>query len=253
MAFQSLEDAVFNATSLADPMTYVIESGNFNELFSNRRGGRIGLLHYMVMVKSKAGVELMLHHGADPNLRTSDGLTPLWTALLVKDFELIRLLVEKGADVNGSEPDRGDTPLHGALVQSCEDIAQYLLDHGASPDVRNKLGISPRQVQLFNNLRHHAPKAPQGELHALLATLVDEPNEQSLGVLLELCQTLLANKVQQGSMSPIKAQTLDRKITDFKEVLSRPEKTMGAGIAKAKRMQEIINEVKVWFTEDLTR
>lgn len=252
MAFRSLEDAVFNATSLADPMTYVTESGNFNELFSDRRGARIGLLHYMVMARSKAGVELMLHHGADPDLRTSDGLTPLWTALQVRDFDLIRLLVEKGADVNGSEPERADTPLHGALVQSREDIAQYLLDHGANPDVRNNLGISPRQLQLFNNLRQ-APKAQQGDLHTLLAAVVDEPNEQSLAVFLDLCQTFLHSKVQQGTVSPVKALTLDRRIAEFKEVLSRPETTMGAGAAKAERMREIINELKVVFGEDVMR
>ena len=155
MTYQSLEDAVFNSKNLAEPVKYVIQSGNPNELFSDRHGNSIGLLHYMVIVKSKDGVSIMFDIGADPNLQASDGSTPLLTAMIALEFEIIQLLVEGGADVNVREQERGDTPLHSALIEDRSDIAQYLLDHGADPDVRNNLGISPRQIKLFNMLRHH--------------------------------------------------------------------------------------------------
>ena len=154
MTFQSLEDAVFNANSLADPVKYVMQSRNPNELFSDRRGGLISVLHYMVMVKSKEGVSAMLKIGADPNIKSSDGLTPLWTAMIVREFEIIQLLVEGGADVNVREQERGDTLLHSALIAKRIDIAQYLLDHEADPEVRNNLGISARQLDAFNKLRY---------------------------------------------------------------------------------------------------
>jgi len=152
MTFKSLEDAVFNANSLADPVEYVMQSRNPNELFSDRHGGVIGLLHYMVAVKSKEAVSILLDIGADPNLQASDGSTPLWTAMILKQFEIIQLLVERGADINSREKTHGDTPLHAALVEGRKDIAQYLLDHGADPELRNNLGISPRQMELFDNL-----------------------------------------------------------------------------------------------------
>jgi ankyrin repeat protein len=80
-------------------------------------------------------------------------MTPLVAAIIVKEFDLVRLLVEGGAEIDAPEPRQGDTPLHSALIQGRDDIAQYLLDRGANPDLRNKLGISPRQIQAFNRLR----------------------------------------------------------------------------------------------------
>lgn len=162
MTFQSLEDAVFNSKSLADPVKYVIQFGDPNELFSDRHGGYIGLLHYMVMVKSMDGVSLMLDIGADPNLRSSYGSTPLWTAMIVKKLEIIRILVEKGANVNVHEEENGDTPLHSALIEGREDIAAYLLEHGADPNLQNNMGISPRQIELFNKIRHLTIKPSTG-------------------------------------------------------------------------------------------
>lgn len=153
MTFQSLQDAVNNGKSLADPVQYAMEKGRLDELFDAGQGNRITLLHYMIMLKSKPGVELLLHYGASPNVRAGDGLTPLAAAIIVREFDLVRLLVEGGAEIDAAEPRQGDTPLQSALIQGRDDIAQYLLDHGANPDARNKLGISPRQVQAFNRLR----------------------------------------------------------------------------------------------------
>lgn len=151
MAFQSLEDAVFNATSLADPVEYAMNSGDPNELFDDRQGHRITLLHYMAMAHSKPGVEAMLDIGADANLRASDGTTPLWVAAIVGDLDIVQCLIAKGADVR-ARGKQGDTPLHVALINRHLKVAQYLLDQGADPDAPNDLGISPRQLANFNQL-----------------------------------------------------------------------------------------------------
>lgn len=253
MAFVSLEDAVFNSKSLADPAEYVMQAGNPNQLFSDRHGGMIGLLHYMVMVKSKEGVSLMLDIGADPNLRSSDDSTPLWAAMIVNHFEIIQLLVEMGADVNVREKKRGDTPLHAALVEGRKDIAQYLLDHGADPDARNNLGISPKQLDLFDKLKHETPSPPDGGLDQWLEALGDTPSEEDLMNFLELCQALLHNMVQQGRLSRIKAQMLERKIDEFKETEKWPQSFLSTEAIKIQRMREIIDELKTTFTEDLSR
>lgn len=67
--------------------------------------------------------------------------------------------------------------IHAALVEGRKDIAQYLLDQGADPEMRNNLGISPRQIKLFNDLRHLVSSAPKGGLDNWLHSLVDEPGE----------------------------------------------------------------------------
>jgi hypothetical protein len=208
----------------------------------------------MAMAKAKPGIELMLDIGADLNIRSSEGETPLQLAIIGKDPGIVHLLVERGADVN-AQGSRGSTPLATALINDCSEIAQYLLDHGADPDIRDDQGISARQIQNFRRLRKTVPKGPVGGggLDRWLEALGDEPSEEALLALLEMSQSLLDIKVQQGRMSRIKAQTLQRKIDEFKEVYARLETSVGDSATKGKRIREIINELKTAFTEDLSR
>jgi ankyrin repeat protein len=152
MEFQSLEDAVFNSRSLADPAEYVMGTHRPDELFSDRQGREIALLHYMIMVKSKPGVELLVDIGADPNVRTSEGETPLGVAVIVGSMEMVQTLVEKGANIN--LPSReGNTPLHMALSAGKQEIADYLLSQGAETDIPNDLGITAQQLRWYNWMR----------------------------------------------------------------------------------------------------
>ena len=252
-ASATLEKLAWDGT-LADAVKYAWESKCPNQLFSDRRGNRISLLHLMAMAKSKPGIQVMLDIGADVNIKSSDGETPLQIAIIGKDPAIVHFLVEKGANVN-VQGSRGSTPLATALINDCPEIAQYLLDHGADPDIRDDQGISARQIQNFRRLRTAAPKRPVGGggLDKWLEALGDEPSEEALLALLEMSQSLLDLKVREGRMSRIKAQTLQRKIDEFKEVYARLETSTGDSASKGKRIREIINAFKTAFTEDLSR
>jgi ankyrin repeat protein len=66
--------------------------------------------------------------------RPEGGFTPLLHAAVSGDIESVRLLVAAGADVNQAAGD-GATPLIVSIVKHHEDIALFLLEKGADPNV----------------------------------------------------------------------------------------------------------------------
>ena len=100
-------------------------------------------------------IRALLAAGADPNLATDDGTTPLMMAagLGVRSHqpltprgvpsppaeEAVRVLVEAGADVNAAN--HGDfTALHGATFRGLNEVIQYLVEQGADIDARDYRG-----------------------------------------------------------------------------------------------------------------
>lgn len=83
----------------------------------------------------------MLRAGADPNGTTDSGLRPLVGAAMTFDHavEMMRLLVDAGADVNGTVPD-GKTAIFYAYYGP---TARFLLDAGADLSVRDAEGLTP--------------------------------------------------------------------------------------------------------------
>jgi ankyrin repeat protein len=81
-------------------------------------------------------VRLLLNHGADVNFRQDDLRTPLHLAAWYAELEVARVLLEHNADVR-SRDNMGKTPLHllfGGSGRGDGDIpglARLLLDHGA--------------------------------------------------------------------------------------------------------------------------
>jgi hypothetical protein len=76
-------------------------------------------------------VRSLLDHGAIPNVRAegrTDGLTTLHRAILKGRIEMVRLLVEHGANVEMKDQ-RGRTPLDLALAEQRDDIINLLLEH----------------------------------------------------------------------------------------------------------------------------
>lgn len=106
-------------------------------------------------------MKLLIAHGADPNKAADDRNTPLIVAGAgmgsrfqggedkpEADFvECMTLLVASGADVNAVN-DRGDTALHGAAARGADQIVQFLAEHGAKFDIKNKQERTPLDVAM---------------------------------------------------------------------------------------------------------
>jgi uncharacterized protein len=99
-------------------------------------------------------MRLLLDKGADPNIATFAGTTPLMAAAGVnyvggqtysesKQFlEAVELCLEKGADVNAVNS-MGITAVIGAANRGSDDIIELLVKKGASLDVKDKQGRTP--------------------------------------------------------------------------------------------------------------
>ena len=110
---------------------------------------------------AKAGdsevIKVLLAKGADPKLTTKFGMTPVMAAagLGTKEEDTtgrkkteaqavasIQLCLDAGADVNAID-NQGDTALHGAAQKGDDQVVQFLVDHGAKLDIKDKKGRTP--------------------------------------------------------------------------------------------------------------
>lgn len=122
-------------------------------LFKMNLAGATPLL-LAAMVGDVEVMRLLVAHGADPQLRTKAGMSPL---IMAAGFgrvtgetrvdqqmavEAIRALLEWGADINETNP-VGDTALHAAAYSGEDTIVRFLVDRGARVNTRNKNGQTP--------------------------------------------------------------------------------------------------------------
>ena len=110
-------------------------------------------------------VRALVELGADVNAFGGDyPSTPLMLACDEGDMETVRLLLELGADPDDVRDgdDHCGTPLHTAVRNRSKRLAEVLLRSGADPDKRDSYGTSARELA-----------AEQGwdEFHALVAAL----------------------------------------------------------------------------------
>jgi ankyrin repeat protein len=82
---------------------------------------------------------LLLEHGADLNVQTDRGSTPLHIAARDMGTEFVRVLLEHGANV-GAKDNKGRTPLHEVRT---DEIARMLLEHDADVGVEDNEGRTP--------------------------------------------------------------------------------------------------------------
>jgi ankyrin repeat protein len=103
-------------------------------------------------------MRILVAGGADPNLGTDSGVTPLmvaagigWTGNFNQNapdswMEAVKYCLELGADVNAADSRKGYTALHGAAARGDIEMVQYLVERGARVDAINKDGNSPADM-----------------------------------------------------------------------------------------------------------
>jgi ankyrin repeat protein len=107
-----------------------------------------------------ASVQLLLTHGAKPDLPNSLGITPLMAAAGIgsttidtrarfrnekKCLSAAQLLLAAGVDVNAVNGN-GQTALHGAAQSGWNSFVQLLADHGAAISAKDHFGSTPLDV-----------------------------------------------------------------------------------------------------------
>jgi len=98
-------------------------------------------------------VRLLLEFGADVNSTTEQQSTALLVAMYSHEpnLDLIRLLVESGADVNARDSSN-DTPLHTAFRWHWDSLpaVELLLAHGSEVNTRGQQGRTPLDRALLH-------------------------------------------------------------------------------------------------------
>jgi hypothetical protein len=97
------------------------------------KGGVCGIMSYLdsaVSQSSEAMVRILIAYGADLN---SYGVLRL--AVTARNIDIIRLLLEAGADPNWREGNGGETALCHAVRLRCGDAVGLLLEYGADVNI----------------------------------------------------------------------------------------------------------------------
>ena len=92
-------------------------------------------------------VKLLLDKGADVNTKNKDGVTVLMMASVEGQVDVVKLLLDKGADVNAKNKD-GVTALVVAIARGNVDAMRLILDKGADVNAKNKDGATPLVVAI---------------------------------------------------------------------------------------------------------
>lgn len=121
-------------------------SANACILHNGDANARIPALYFACVSNNVAVARLLLERGANPN----DGES-VYHAAERNHQECLELLTEFGADLSACHSHWGNTPLYflagyktfSPLYESSEQGMQWLLEHGADPNVRSLVGTGP--------------------------------------------------------------------------------------------------------------
>jgi uncharacterized protein len=112
-------------------------------------------------VNNLDAIKALMEAGADPNIATEKGTTPLMLASgagtdvqrprsleeRALAIETAKFLVDHGADVNAAGQ-FGWTALHAASYQGLNDVVEFLASKGAKLDTKDELGQTPLSISL---------------------------------------------------------------------------------------------------------
>jgi len=142
-----------------------------------------------ILRAAKAGdvdaMRLLLAKGADIKLATKPGVSPLMAAagLGTKEEDTtgrlkteaeaiaaIELCLKAGVDINAADS-RGQTAVYGAAVHGYDKVVEFLADHGAKLDVKDKRGKTPLDAAM-GLAGGFGFDGSSGEVHETTAALI---------------------------------------------------------------------------------
>ncbi|XP_013141938.1 PREDICTED: serine/threonine-protein phosphatase 6 regulatory ankyrin repeat subunit A [Papilio polytes] len=123
-------------------------------VLNNHEGAVLAILEHKKLIEKgemaaadRSNVSLL----PNLNMKNSEGDTPVSLALTEGHKNLVKPLIEGGADPNVRNG-KGFTALHQAIVEEDSRIAIYLLDQGADMDALTEAGETPLQLAIHCRL-----------------------------------------------------------------------------------------------------
>lgn len=107
-------------------------------------GAGVTAVHWAAARDQRAIVALLVNHGANINVRTDAGQTPLLLASTAASYDTVTWLLSHGADPTiSSYALPTQNALHDAAAAGNADAVRALLAFGVDPDVRDANGSTP--------------------------------------------------------------------------------------------------------------
>ena len=108
------------------------------------KNNRVDILKYMLKdYKDIVNIEQVSTIVIDK--KSIEDAPPLWTAATMGHFDIVKLLVEHGADINHTTKSNS-TPIRGAAYDGHTEIVEYLANVGADIHKPNNCGQSPLSI-----------------------------------------------------------------------------------------------------------
>lgn len=106
------------------------------------------LLHRAVSYGSVQSVPVLIELGADVNAQNNCGDTPLNKLASIKgsDPAIAHALIKAGADIDCAENIHGRTPLHTAACNGRGDLVRVLIEAGADQTITDKRGMTAEEA-----------------------------------------------------------------------------------------------------------
>ncbi|QMV45887.1 ankyrin repeat domain-containing protein [Wolbachia pipientis] len=119
-----------------------LEENSYENINKKDKKGKT-ILHYAVGILDPKKVKLLIEKGADINAADVGGYVPIHLAVIGEQLRNVKELISAGANVNVVERNGKNTPLHFACMSGEVEIVKELVKAGAKTDQPDKSGKTP--------------------------------------------------------------------------------------------------------------
>ncbi|CAF1443771.1 unnamed protein product [Rotaria sordida] len=105
----------------------------------------------MILQRFKPNLEIennLLFGDGNKNQQMCFNVTVLWTAAATNNFDIVKLLIEHGANINHTTK-TNSTPLRSACYNGNIDMARYLIEHGADINIAKENNDTNLAVSVY--------------------------------------------------------------------------------------------------------
>ena len=154
----------------------------------------------------------LVEAGANVNVTSRIGDTPLLLSAKPTCEQTIKCLIKAGANVNFTDK-AGNTPVMNVVTGSSntnQGLLEYLIDHNADVNARNKTGLS-----IFDHLLTRHKRTEEPLIFLLSSTEVKLPDNDKIRFYKPYSWLLMSRLIQAGCSSPVLLdEVLDKTISE---------------------------------------